>query len=114
MVEHLQRVMEQQETLTITKSTSGSSTTLANNGTWATGTGGSTVVFTGAPSSGDATHAITGTIAFQNITVNKTGGSSNVGAGFAVGSSVSGTLQIGNGGFISTDPPASFMVTMRF
>jgi len=95
-------------TLTITKSTSGSSTTLANNGTWATGTGGSTVVFTGAPSSGDATHAITGTIAFQNITVNKTGGSSNVGAGFAVGSSVSGTLQIGNGGFISTDPPASF------
>lgn len=95
-------------TLTIAKSASGSSTTLANNGTWANGTGGSTVVFSGAPSSGDAIHAITGTIAFQNITINKTGGSSNVGASFGANSSVSGTLEIGAGGFVSTAPPTGF------
>lgn len=95
-------------TLTITKSTAGSSTTLSNSGTWANGTGGSTVVFTGAPSSGDAVHAISGTIAFQNITVNKTGGSSNVGVSFGANSSVSGTLEIGTGGFVSTAPPTSF------
>lgn len=93
-------------TLTIAKSTSG--TTLANSGTWANGSGGSTVVFSGAPSGGDAVHAITGTIVFQNVTVNKTGGSSNVGASFGANSSVSGTLEIGSGGFISTAPPASF------
>ncbi len=95
-------------TLTIAKSASGSSTTLANNGTWANGTGGSTVVFSGAPSSGDAIHVITGTIAFQNITINKTGGSSNVGASFGANSSVSGTLEIGAGGFVSTVPPTGF------
>lgn len=95
-------------TLTISKSASGSSATLTNNGTWATGSGASTIVFTGAPSSGDAVHAISGTIAFQNITVNKTGGSSNVGASFGANASVSGTLEIGSGGFISTAPPASF------
>lgn len=95
-------------TLTIAKSASGSSTTLANSGTWANGTGGSTVVFSGAPSSGDAIHVITGTIAFQNITINKTGGSSNVGASFGANSSVSGTLEIGAGGFVSTVPPTGF------
>lgn len=95
-------------TLTITKSAPESSTTLANSGTWVNGTGGSTVVFTGAPSSGDAIHAITGTIPFQKVIVNKTGGSSNVGAGFAANCSVSQSLEIGNGGFVSTDPPASF------
>lgn len=95
-------------TLIVSKSASGSTITLANSGTWANGAGGSTVVFSGEPSSGDAIHAITGTIAFQNITVNKTGGSSNVGAGFDAGSSVNGTLEVGNGGFISSNPPASF------
>jgi len=95
-------------TLTISKSTSGSTTTLSNSGTWANGSGGSTVVFTGAPSSGDAVHAITGTIAFQNITVNKTGGTSNVGASFGANSSVSGTLEIGSGGYVATAPPTSF------
>ncbi|MBL7906395.1 MAG: T9SS type A sorting domain-containing protein [Bacteroidales bacterium] len=94
--------------LTIAKSASGSSTTLSNNGTWANGTGGSTVIFTGAPSSGDAIHTISGIIAFQNITLNKTGGSSNIGASFGANSSVSGTLEIGTGGFISTAPPSSF------
>ncbi len=98
-------------TLTITKSASGSSTTLANSGTWANGSGGSTLVFTGAPSSGDAVHAITGTIAFQNLTVNKTGGSSNVGASFGAGTSLTGTLEIGTGGFISTNPPIGFYGT---
>jgi len=95
-------------TLTITKSTSGSSTTLSNSGTWANGTGGSTVVFTGAPGSGDALQVISGTIGFQNITINKTGGTSNVGASFGSGSTVSGTLEVGTGGFVSTAPPASF------
>jgi len=95
-------------TLTITKSTSGSTSTLTNSGTWENGSGGSTVVFTGAPSSGDAIHAISGTIAFQNLTINKTGGSSNVGASFGANSSVSGTLEIGSGGFISSAPPTSF------
>jgi len=94
--------------LTIGKSVSGSSTTLSNSGTWANGTGGSTVVFTGAPGSGDAIHAISGTIAFQNITVNKTGGASNVGVSFGANSSVSGTMEIGSGGFVSTAPPANF------
>jgi len=94
--------------LTITKSTSGNVTTLSNGGTWANGSGASTVEFTGAPSGGDAIHAITGTIAFQNITVNKTSGSSNVGVSFGANSSVSGTLEIGSGGFVSTAPPASF------
>lgn len=97
--------------LTITKSNLGSSTTLTNNGTWENGTGGSTVVFTGAPSSGDAIHAITGTIPFQKVIINKTGGSSNVGAGFAANCSVSQSLEIGTGGYVSTDPPASFYGT---
>ncbi|MDD4971688.1 MAG: T9SS type A sorting domain-containing protein [Paludibacter sp.] len=95
-------------TLVINKSGSGSSTTLVNSGTWANGTGGSTVIFTGAPSSGDAVHSISGTIGFQNITINKTGGSSNVGASFGANSSVSGTLEIGAGGYVLTAPPASF------
>jgi len=98
-------------TLTISKSASGSTTTLTNNGTWVNGAGGSTVIFTGAPGSGDAIHAITGTIGFQNITVNKTGGSSNVGAAFGSGSTINGTLEIGAGGFISTAPPSSFYNT---
>lgn len=98
-------------TLTISKSTSGTTTTLSNSGTWSNGAGGSTVVFTGAPSSGDAVHAITGTIAFQKVIINKTGGSSNVGAGFASNSSVSESLEIGAGGYVSTDPPSSFYGT---
>ena len=95
-------------TLTISKSASGSSTTLSNIGTWANGTGGSTVVFTGAPGSGNAIHTISGTIAFQNITVNKTSGTSDVGVSFGSSSSVSGTMEIGSGGFVSTAPPTSF------
>lgn len=98
-------------TLTITKSASGTSTTLSNSGTWANGTGGSTVVFTGAPSSGNAIHAITGTIPFQKVIINKTGGSSNVGAGFAANCSVSQSLEIGTGGYVSTNPPTSFYGT---
>ena len=97
--------------LTIAKLASGTSTTVTNNGTWANGTGGSTVVFTGAPSSGDAIHAILGAIAFQNITINKTSGTSNVGASFGANSSLTGTLEIGTGGFISTDPPTGFYST---
>lgn len=98
-------------TLTIAKSALGSSTTLANSGTWTNGSGGSTVVFTGAPGSGDAVHAISGTIVFNNLTINKTGGTSNIGASFGSGSSLTGTLEIGTGGYISTNPPTSFYGT---
>ncbi|MCX6305092.1 MAG: T9SS type A sorting domain-containing protein [Bacteroidetes bacterium] len=95
-------------TLTITKSTTGNVTTISNSGTWQNGSGTSTVLVTGAPSGGDAVHSISGTITFQNIVVNKTGGTSNIGCSFGSGSSVAGTLEIGAGGFISTAPPASF------
>ena len=93
---------------TLTISNNSSATTLSNSGTWANGSVGSTVVFTGAPSSGDAIHTVSGTIGFQNITINKTGGTSNIGASFGSGSTITGTLEIGNGGFVSTAPPASF------
>ncbi len=98
-------------TLTISKSSAGTITTLNNSGSWSNGSGGSTVVFTGAPASGDAIQGISGTIAFQNITLNKTGGSSNVGASFGAGTSLTGTLEIGSGGYISTDPPNGFYGT---
>jgi len=94
--------------LTISKSSAGDEATFVNNGIWANGTGGSTVLFTGSPSSGDARHQISGTNAFQNLTVNKTEGLSNVGASFGENSTVSGTLRIGSGGFISTAPPTDF------
>ena len=94
--------------LTISKSTSGSSTTLANSGTWSNGTGGSSVIFSGSPNSGDATHIVSGTIGFQNIKITKSSGSSNVGASFSSGSTVSGTLEIGAGGYVSTAPPVGF------
>jgi hypothetical protein len=97
--------------LTINKSTAGSATTLSNSGTWQNGPGVSTVVFSGAPGSGDAIHVISGTIGFQNIIINKTGGSSNVGSSFGTNSSISGTLEIGQGGFVSTAPPSNFYGT---
>ena len=96
-------------TLTISKSASGTSTTLLNSGTWQNGTGTSTVIFSGAPSSGDAIHQVSGTIGFQNVTVQKTGGSNNVGVSFVgTGSSVSGTFKVGSGGYVSTAPPTNF------
>lgn len=96
-------------TLTISKSIAGNQTTFENNGTWSNGASNSTIVFTGEPNSGDAIHQIRGTSAteFFNITVNKTGGTNNVGADFE-NSTVSGTLEIGTGGFISTAPPSGF------
>ena len=98
-------------TITFNKSTSGTEQTLINNGTWANGTGLSTVSFSGSPSSGDAVHQITGTNGFQNILIEKTGGASNVGASFGSGSVVSGTLEIGNGGYVATAPPSGFYDT---
>lgn len=98
-------------TLTFENSTSGTTTVLTNNGTWSNGTGGSTVIFSGAPSSGDAIHEISGTIAFENLTVNKSSGTSNVGASFLTGCSLTGTLEIGSGGYIATAPPTGFYST---
>ncbi|MDP5028110.1 MAG: T9SS type A sorting domain-containing protein [Flavobacterium sp.] len=97
--------------ITFNKLTAGSEQTLTNNGTWANGTGASTVVFSGSPNSGDAIHQIDGIIGFQNILLEKSGGSSNVGASFDTGSIVSGTLEIGTGGFVSTAPPTGFYGT---
>ena len=96
-------------TLTISHSDAGSATTLTNTGgTWANGSGGSTVVFSGSPGSGDAIHQTSGTLGLQNVTIEKSGGSDNVGVDFQANSSVSGTLVIGNGGYVSTSPPSSF------
>jgi hypothetical protein len=95
-------------TLTISSSASGNQSSFNNNGTWANGTGGSTVVFTGAPSSGNPIHQVSGTTSFQNVTVNKTSGASDVGVDFQTGVTVSGTLRIGSGGYVATAPPSSF------
>ncbi len=95
-------------TLTINKSIPGTSTTLTNLGTWQNGSGGSTVLFSGAPSSGDAIHAISGSIGFQNVTFSKTSGSSNIGVSFGANSIISGTLEIGPGGFVASAPPSGF------
>jgi hypothetical protein len=96
-------------TLTITRSDAGSATTLTNTGgTWANGSGGSTVVFSGSPGSGDAIHQTSGTLGLQNVTIEKSGGSDNVGVDFQANSSVSGTLEIGTGGYVSTSPPSGF------
>jgi|GEM_PF-2183508 len=96
-------------TLTITRSDEGSATTITNSGgTWANGAGGSTVFFSGTPNAGDAIHQTSGTIAFQNVTIAKDGGTSNVGVDFQTNSLVSGTLQIGAGGYVSAAPPSGF------
>lgn len=97
--------------ITLNKSTSGNEQTLINNGTWTNGTGVSTVVFSGSPSSGDAVHQIVGSIGFQNVLIEKGGGSNNVGASFGTGSIVLGTLEIGTGGFVATAPPTGFYGT---
>lgn len=101
----------------LTISRSSSATTLTNSGTWNNGSGGSTVVFTGAPSSGNAVHTTSGTIGFQNVTINKTGGSNNMGLTLGAGATLSGTLEIGSGGFIATSYPTSLfgpVATVRF
>jgi hypothetical protein len=97
-------------TLTITKSALGSSITLTNNGTWINGSGASTVAFSGAPSSGDARHAISGNIKFFNVTISKTSGSSNVGVEFGINQSIDagGKLTIGNGGYVGSQASTNF------
>ena len=97
---------------TLTISTTSSATTLTNNGTWANGTGGSTVAFSGAPAGSDIVHTIggSGTIAFNNITISKTGGTQNVGVVFTTNNSLAngGKLTIGNGGYIYSNSNTSF------
>lgn len=88
---------------TLTISQTSNATTITNNGTWSNGSGASTVIFTGNPgSTSDAVHTTSGTIAFQNVTVNKTGGTRNIGMTFGSGASISGTLEIGSGGYIAS------------
>lgn len=96
-------------TITVSRSESGSAATITNNGTWANGTGGSTVIFSGNPNSGDAIHQTSGTIAFDEVRLEKeSGATDNVGVDFQTNSSVSGRLTIGSGGFVSTSPPTGF------
>jgi CRISPR/Cas system CMR-associated protein Cmr5 small subunit len=77
--------------LTISNSTNG--TTLVNNGTWANGSGGSTVDFTGT-----ATHTISGSIAFNNV-------SASTGLNFGTATIINGSFTINAGGFVSINPP---------
>ncbi|MBS4042894.1 MAG: T9SS type A sorting domain-containing protein [Chitinophagaceae bacterium] len=99
-------------TLTISNSSSTTAAsrraTIINNGTWQNGAGTSTIIFTGSPSGGDAGHTVSGTVAFQNITVEKSGGTSNVGVSFGANSSISGTFKVGTGGYVSSAPPTGF------
>lgn len=99
-------------TLKISNTTSTSS--LTNNGTWANGTGGSTINFTGTNASVDVVHTVTGTIAFNNIVINKiTGSVGNVGVNFGAACSLAtgGKLTIGIGGFVNSLSNSAFYST---
>ena len=91
-------------TLTISKTAS--ATTLVNSGgTWANGTGGSTVNFTGSGSSANVLHTVSGTLNLNNVVINKTiGASYNVGVAFGSNGKLAsgGKLTIGNGGYLSS------------
>ncbi|MFN4299915.1 MAG: hypothetical protein ACK4EX_09345, partial [Thermaurantimonas sp.] len=93
-------------TLTIRRDQSGSGTTLSNSGTWSNGTGGSTVIFTGSTSGSDAIHAVSGSIEFNNVIINKISGTPNVGVNFGTGGKLAtnGKLTIEAGGYVSSIP----------
>lgn len=78
-------------TLTISNNTTG--TNFSKSGTWANGTGGSTVNFTGS-----AIHTISGTTTFQNV-------STSTGLNFGTSSTISGNFQINAGGYVNANPP---------
>ena len=78
-------------TLTINNATTG--TTLTNNGTWATGTAVSKLVF-----SGVATHTISGTSSIGNVFL-------STGVNFGSNTTVTGLMEINSGGFVSVNPP---------
>jgi len=78
-------------TLTINNNTSG--TTLNKIGTWANGTGGSTVSFTGT-----GIHTIAGTISLQNAQTSS-------GLNFGAASTITGNFTINGGGFVSSNAP---------
>jgi hypothetical protein len=77
--------------LTISNGVSG--TTLNKSGTWANGTGGNTLIFSGA-----ATHTIAGTSSFQHVIA-------NTGINFGTTSTITGNFQMNFGGFVSTNAP---------
>ena len=103
-------------TLYINSNVNGTVTTLTNNGTWANGSGGSTIAFIGQPTvTGDAVHVVAGGtngIIFNNVVINKSTGSTyNVGVNFgSTGTSLAsgGQLKIGSGGYVSTSIPSNF------
>ncbi len=65
-------------------------TNLVNNGTWALGTGASTVTFSGA-----ATHTISGTIGFYNVTTNTS-------VNFGTSSTIHNNFQLNANGYYIT------------
>lgn len=77
-------------------------TTLTNNGSWAIGTGGSTIDFR---SDNTITHTISGTIGFQNVTITRNSGTPNIGVNFGTASTINGNFQINAGGFVATNAP---------
>lgn len=96
-------------TLTLISDAAGSTTTLVNNGTWTNGVGGCTVIFKGNPSTADAVHTTSGTIAFQTVKIEHASGAAfNVGTDFGAGATVSTALEIGPGGFNSNNFPSGF------
>ncbi len=103
-------------TLYINSNTAGNVTTLTNNGTWANGSGGSTVEFIGKPTvTGDAIHVVVGGsngIIFNNVIISKSTGSTyNLGVNFgSSGTSLGsgGKLTIGAGGYVSSSIPSNF------
>ena len=86
----------------LTISNNSSVTTLANNGIWASGAGGSTVVFT---SGSDMTHFVTGTLGFNNVRIECATGTNNVGVNFGPTSVVNGILQLRARGYVNTNAP---------
>jgi hypothetical protein len=92
---------------TLTISRTASATTLVNSGgTWANGSGGSTVNFVGIGSSADVLHTVSGTFNLNNVVINKTSGSFNVGVAFGSNGKLAsgGKLTIGNAGYLSSIP----------
>jgi hypothetical protein len=82
-------------------------TTLINNGTWANGTGGSTVDFR---SDNAITHTISGTIGFQNVSITRNSGTPNIGLNFGAGSTINGNFQINVGGFVVASAAPNYTV----
>jgi hypothetical protein len=92
----------------LTIAPSSSTTSLTNNGTWSNGASTNTVVFSASSGSNQLVNTTSGSIGFNNVIINKSGGTSNnVGMTFGTNATIIGTLEIGSGGFINSDYPGT-------